>query len=104
MRVGILMAAVAALYGIAELVAYSNVSSHALERFGRSSLFVYWIHVELVYGYASWFWWHRLPLWGTVLAYAAFCALIYGAVVLRDHVVNSWRARRLGPATEPATA
>ena len=28
---------------------------------GRHSLFVYWIHVELVYGYASWLWRGRLP-------------------------------------------
>ena len=34
----------------------------ALERFGRRSLFVYWIHVELVYGYATW------PLRGTAAA------------------------------------
>ena len=31
-----------------------NRSWRSLERFGRSSLFVYWIHVELVYGYATW--------------------------------------------------
>ncbi len=97
-RLGILMLALAALN------ACSTLSFPALERFGRASLFIYWIHVELVYGYASWLWRHRLPLWGTVLAYTAFCALMYGAVVLRDRVVTSWRARRLGPAAEPATA
>ena len=39
-----------------------------LERFGRRSLFVYWIHVELVYGYATWPLHRRLPLWGAVAA------------------------------------
>ncbi len=65
-----------------------------LERLGRSSLFVYWIHVELVYGYASWLWWGRLPFAATLVAYAAFSALMYGAVLLRDRVVREWRTRR----------
>jgi uncharacterized membrane protein len=66
-------------------------------RMGRSSLFVYFIHVELVYGYASWFWRRQLPLWGTVLGYAAFCVVMYGAIILRDRVVANWR--RIGAAT-----
>jgi membrane protein implicated in regulation of membrane protease activity len=60
---------------------------------GRSSLFVYWIHVELVYGYASWSIHRRLPLWGTALAYVAFTACVYLAIVLRDRVVDAWRKR-----------
>jgi hypothetical protein len=56
-------------------------------------LFIYWIHVELVYGYASWLWRGRLPLWGTGLAYIAFCAAMYGAVVARDRVVETLRIR-----------
>jgi uncharacterized membrane protein len=65
-----------------------------LARLGRSSLFIYWIHIELVYGYASFYWWKALPLWGTAIAYAAFCAAMYGAVVLRDRLVDWWRNRR----------
>ncbi len=79
-------------------------TSSALARLGRSSLFVYWVHVELVYGYASWLWRHRLPLWGTAIAYAVFCVLMYGAIVLRDRVVAGWRARRTAPVVTPATA
>src|SRR5207237_310490 len=60
-----------------------RLAGHALlARLGRHSLFVYWIHVELVYGYASWLWRGRLPLWGTLAAYAAFSMLVYAAVVL----------------------
>jgi uncharacterized membrane protein len=65
-----------------------------LARLGRSSLFVYWIHIELVYGYATYNLWKALPLWGTAVAYAAFCTAMYGAVVLRDRVVEWWRNRR----------
>jgi hypothetical protein len=56
-------------------------------------LFVYWIHVELVYGYASWLWRGRLPLWGTGLACVAFSVLMYRAVLLRDWLVVRWRLR-----------
>ena len=68
--------------------------------FGRASLFIYWIHVELVYGYASWLWRHRLPIWATALAYAAFCVLMYGVVVLRDRV--SRRPERQMPVAASA--
>jgi hypothetical protein len=66
---------------------------------GRASLFIYWIHVELVYGYASWLWRRRLPVWGSLLASAAFTVLIYGAVVARDRYV----ARRAARIPQPAT-
>jgi len=109
-RLGVLMVALAALFGVdrgrpvGRFGEAASPATRVLERFGRASLFIYWIHVELVYGYASWLWRRRLPLRGAVLAYAAFCALMYGAVVLRDCLVKGWRARRLEPSTEPATA
>jgi uncharacterized membrane protein len=87
-RVGILMVSLPAFYLLWLLVVRAGVALSALEKLGRRSLFVYWIHVELVYGYASWLWRHRLPLWGTALAYMVFCALMYGAIVLRDWVVG----------------
>ena len=43
-------------------------------------------------------------LWGTVLAYCVFCALMYGAIVLRDRVVETWRTRHVGPTARTATA
>lgn len=67
-----------------------------LERFGRGSLFVYWIHVELVYGYATWPIRHRLTLWQTALAYIVFCAMMYGALILRDRLLGLVRARSSG--------
>jgi hypothetical protein len=51
-------------------------------------LFVYWIHVELVYGYASWSLRQRLDLVQTTVAYVLFCALMYGALVARDAVLE----------------
>ena len=94
MRVGILMVAVATVYGLARLAERRGLKLRPLERFGRRSLFVYWIHVELVYGYATWPLHQRLPLWGTFCAFTAFTALMYAAVLLRDRLVGQWRSRR----------
>ena len=77
-----------------------------LARLGRNSLFIYWIHVELVYGYASWGWRHRLPLWGSAIAYVLFCVLMYRAIGWRDQLVGKWRNRpwQAQPDTRTATA
>jgi uncharacterized membrane protein len=93
MRLGIVMVGAAAIHAMAEIAARRDVRCPPLERFGRSSLFVYWIHVELVYGYASWPLHDRLPLWGVGVALMGFSTLMYGAVVMRDRVVATWRAR-----------
>ena len=96
------MIALATTYGLAAVCAMCGVSLTWLGRFGRRSLFVYWIHVELVYGYASWLWRGRLPLWGTTLAFALFVGVMYGAVMLRDRVVNAWRDRPRGRSSPAA--
>jgi uncharacterized membrane protein len=92
-RVGVMMMALALIYAVSVLCAHYGVTARWLERFGRSSLFVYWIHVELVYGYASWLWRGRLPLWASGLAFLVFLGLIYRAIVWRDRVAERWRMR-----------
>jgi uncharacterized membrane protein len=101
-RVGILLIALSATFAVdvASEGAASPQHGSGLTRLatwwqtplalmGRSSLFVYWIHVELVYGYASWLWRRRLPVWGVALAWAAFTALMYAAVVVKARVVST---------------
>ena len=85
-RVGILIVALTAIYGLAALAERVNVTLRPLALIGQHSLFVYWIHVELVYGYASRWWLERLPLWGTAVACAVFSVLMYGTVLLRHRV------------------
>src|SRR4029079_16986945 len=78
-RVGILMLALTVIYGCEQVfVAFRGRATAAdpLARFVQNSLFIYGIHVELVYGYASWMWRHRLPLWGTAIAFTLFCVLM----------------------------
>jgi len=118
-RVGILMVALSSLYAIEQAAgarqafdsSASRTSSRSLlsswqaplERLGQHSLFIYWIHVELVYGYFSWLWWHRLPLWGAIVGYVLFCALMYRAIEWRDRVLASWRARPRGALLSAAS-
>jgi len=92
-RVGLLMTLLAMLYALGRLWRPGNSVLRPLARVGRRSLFVYWIHVELVYGYATWPMHGRLPLWGTAVAYVMFVALMYAAVVLRDEMAARWRRR-----------
>ena len=115
-RVGILMVALSAVFALSLfgrkgtelrnpnpfLRVFVSSWQAPLARLGRSSLFVYWIHVELVYGYATWLIRGRLPLWGVVAACAAFCAAMYGAIVLRDRLVASWGARQGGQTPRQA--
>jgi fucose 4-O-acetylase-like acetyltransferase len=65
-----------------------------MQQLGRTSLFIYWIHVEMVYGLIS------LPVhksltlpqaWG---AYAAFCVFLLGCSVLKDRAAARLRRRR----------
>jgi len=65
--------------------------------FGRSSLFVYWIHVELAYGIFSYPIHRKLPVWGSLVAFTLFTALIYGATLLKSRIVADWKARRTAP-------
>lgn len=96
LRVGLLMLGLGALSAAQPLAELMPRPWKALARFGQHSLFVYWVHVELVYGYATAILHHRLPVWGTGVAYVIFTVLLYGSIGLRDRVVDWWRTRRAG--------
>jgi uncharacterized membrane protein len=70
--------------------------SGVVERLGRGSLLVYWVHVELVYGYASWPIHRRLPLPAVLTAAVLLTACVYGGLALRDRLTNNWRTRPAG--------
>ena len=71
-----------------------NPASGPMLEFGRSSLFVYWIHVEIAYGIFSHPLHQRLPVGLSLVAFLAFSALLYRASVLKTRMVASWRARQ----------
>lgn len=76
--------------------------SDVLETFGRNSLFIYWIHVEIVYGYTTWLIRARLPLWATIAVFVPFTIAMYKAIGLRDRLAEQWRTRGLRKANRGA--
>ncbi len=93
-RIGLLTMGLAACYVVERALSAGEGRGGALARFGRSSLFVYWVHVELVYGYASWALHRRLPLWGVGVGCSLLAVLMYGAVTARDRLMAAWREHR----------
>ncbi len=63
-----------------------------LEEFGLSSLFVYWIHVEMVYGILTLSIHKRLSIEQACVAYVLFCLLLFGLVRLKN-----WITKASGP-------
>jgi uncharacterized membrane protein len=58
--------------------------------FGQTSLFIYWIHVEIVYGFPTYPLRHELSIAGVLVAYLLFTLLMLGAAML-------WQRRAKGP-------
>ena len=91
LRTGILIVLVPIAY-VWEKVAVRG-SWSPMEQMGRSSLFIYWIHVEMVYGLIS------LPIHDSLThrqawaAYAAFVVFMLLCSMAKDRVVGWWSAR-----------
>lgn len=103
-RIGVMLGALVLLFGLQQgrtMTGAMRWLADAVERFGRNSLFVYWIHVELVYGYTTWLIRHRLPLWGFAVAYLIFVAAMYKAIDVRDWAVTTWRMSKFGKKPTP---
>ena len=82
LRLGILLAIVPIAYGV-----NLAIRGPRLEEFGRASLFVYWIHVELVYGVLSAPLHRRLPLEQVVVAFVTFSLFLFFLVRVKARVV-----------------
>ena len=87
-RVGLIVTFVAAAYVWAQRPTAARFSP--LQQFGRTSLFVYWIHVELVYGFLSTPLHRNLTLPQWAIAYALFTALMLWA--------SMWKTKRFDGA------
>jgi uncharacterized membrane protein len=62
-----------------------------VRQFGITSLLVYWVHVELVYGKTLWFFKENLSLPQTVAAAAAVTLLMLGVSLLRTNWTPVWQ-------------
>jgi len=65
-----------------------------MEQLGRSSLFIYWIHVEMVYGLISLRIHKSLSHPQAWAAYVAFVILMLLCSIEKDRIVRWWSARR----------
>jgi uncharacterized membrane protein len=97
LRVGLLIVSVSLAYAWAQRAGSARFSP--LRQFGLTSLFIYWIHVELAYGIASYPLHHALPLELSLVAFVLFTLLMLGASLLKTHVVRRWRMRGHGTPT-----
>jgi uncharacterized membrane protein len=90
-RVGILTLVLPFAYAWQRVVGRSIT---LIEQLGRNSLFIYWIHVELVYGLLSLRIHKTLSHPQAWAAYAAFVMLMLLCSIGRDRVVGWWSTRR----------
>ena len=75
LRLGIMMAAFGLAWVWSEKLWAGQWQPFVL--LGQTSLFVYWVHVELVYGYATKPIYHRLPFWASCLGVVLLTILMY---------------------------
>jgi hypothetical protein len=95
MRLGIMCAGIAATYAWEQRPRTADRWS-PLQLLGRSSLFIYWIHVEMVYGIIS------LPIHGALsfrqawIALIAFWAFMLLLAIAKGRTMRWWKARGSG--------
>jgi uncharacterized membrane protein len=87
LRVGVLITAIPLAYAWTSRVRGRS----PLQELGIASLFVYWIHVEMVYGFLTWPIHRRLTFEQALLAFAVFSIVLYGLVKLKDRVLSARR-------------
>ena len=94
-----MMLALAATYGLGRAAAARGSILSWLERLGRRSLFVYSMHVELVYGYATWPLRRKLGIFESPPSRGWHSpTMSTGFVVLRDRLVARWRTKGSAPS------
>jgi uncharacterized membrane protein len=92
---------------VAGCYAWSRVSGDGwspLVQLGRTSLFIYWIHVEMVYGLISLPLHRALSLPAALLAYVAFCGFMLACSLAKDAVAARYRARAAAAGPAPTAA
>ena len=82
-------------------VAIRGWGSAPLQDFGRASLFVYWIHVEMAYGVLSLPLHRRLPFEMALASLVLFSLILFALVRLKDRL--QWRPGRAGRLTPAPT-
>jgi uncharacterized membrane protein len=94
-RLGIMTTAIGMAYGWG-LRPGSASKWSPLQQLGRTSLFIYWIHVEMVYGVLSRPLHKRLSWELSWVALALFCLFMLWCSIYKDRVVARWKAQKSG--------
>jgi hypothetical protein len=93
-RVGVLLAGVSLAYLWAQRPTAARFSP--LRQFGQTSLFIYWIHVEMVYGIISYPLHHGLRLEWSLVAFLIFTSLMLAASLVKTRLADGWKGRDRG--------
>jgi uncharacterized membrane protein len=91
LRVGLLVAALGASY-----LWMRRPTAHRFSpfvQFGRTSLFVYWIHVEMVYGFISTPLHKALTLPQACVAFLLFTAFMFALSMWKTRIAADWKGR-----------
>jgi len=104
-RLGLMVAAVGVAY-VWERRPTAGRRWSPLQVLGRSSLFIYWIHVEMVYGLVSLPLHGAFSLGGAWAALGVFCLLMLAAAVAKDWMAGKFNRgsslrNHLGRAAQP---
>jgi uncharacterized membrane protein len=105
LRVGLISAALSLIYFYERrprLLGTRWRSASPMALFGQSSLFVYWVHVELVYGVLSTSLHKSLPFRDAVAAFAWFSLMMFGLVLSKNFLVARWKRWRASAARPAA--
>ena len=89
LRLGILVTSVSAAFALSRVW-----RGRWLQEFGIASLFVYWVHVELVYGVLSAPIHRRLPFGLALAAFAMFTLAMFGLVRLKAALAGRGRSTK----------
>jgi uncharacterized membrane protein len=89
LRLGIMVAAIGLVYAWEQRPGGAAKWS-PLKQLGRTSLFIYWIHVEMVYGLVSLPLHKQLSWTQSWIALAIFCAFMLCCSMLKDWFVAKW--------------
>jgi uncharacterized membrane protein len=96
LRLGLLIAAIGAAYAWQARPGGREKWS-PLRQLGRTSMFIYWIHVEMVYGLISLPLHKALTLPQALIAFAFFTVFMLACSIVKDRAVAWWRSRRRRP-------
>jgi uncharacterized membrane protein len=102
LRTGILVLTVAAAY-LWYRRPRGQTAFSPLQQMGRTSLFIYWIHIELIYGLAVRPLHKSLTFGQAWIGVAVFAVLMLIVSLLKERVVEAWKSRGT-PGTDVPTS